>query len=192
MNPEELHHYVRTSFQGVVRRHCEAGVRSLLESGSAEHFLTDLLFLALHADGHEVSREFPLGQRRAVDLVLHGPTDLFIEAKQLHLKDGCRYAPANLAHDLKRHARKATLGIIYVLDERAAKASGRFERFGGANRKAKADVTEILEKLKATFKIVVPCSKEESLLKSFRSRKDGNLDVYAAVVCLRAPRAHAA
>src|SRR5262249_2017190 len=118
MTPELLHEHLKRSLHQVVVAECAGGLRVLLESGSAESFLRDLLFLSLHATGHVVSREFSFGGRRACDLVLHEPTDILIETKQLHLKDGCRYAPPNLSQDLRRHEHQSSLGVIYVLDER--------------------------------------------------------------------------
>jgi hypothetical protein len=90
-------------------------MRVFLEGGSAERFLTDLLFIELHRSGYEVSREFTefsLGKRRAADLVIHGSDDLIVEAKQLHLKDGAKFAFPNLEADLRRHGKKRSLGIV--------------------------------------------------------------------------------
>jgi len=65
------------------------GLRALIEATGAQNCLTGLLFIQLHAAGHQVSREFSsLTKRRAADIVVHAHarSDIYIEAKQLHLK----------------------------------------------------------------------------------------------------------
>ena len=134
VSPEELHDRLRRSAREVITPACGGGFRDLLESGSAEAFLTDLLFIQLRADGLAASREFPIDGRTATDLVIHGAQDLFVEMKQLHLKDACRFAPGNLARDLSRHDNAHALGVMYVVDERDSKSVKRFARFRDANR----------------------------------------------------------
>lgn len=87
-----------------------ASVRDL-ECGSTERFLADLLFIALSAKGLDISREFPLGGGSACDLVIHGEDQVFIELKQLHLKDGWRFA-SNVSRDLSRHRGHSALGTF--------------------------------------------------------------------------------
>jgi hypothetical protein len=107
-----------------------------------------------------------------------------IEAKQLHLKDGCRFAAPNLANDLRRHKGGSTLGVIYIVDERLSASSQRFARFANANRKVVDKSPRVLDDvvagLKKTFNIVVPGSFNDSLLRSFDEL--GGLQIYAFVV----------
>ena len=179
MTPELLHKHLKQSLHRVVAAECTRSLRSLLEYGSAERFLTDLLFLNLHAAGHNVSREYPIHGRLACDLVLHEEALIYIEAKQLHLKDGYKIASSNLSRDLTRH-NGSSLGIIYVLDERASALSLRFTRFGGKNRNVKNGVDEILHGLNNAFSVAVPTSTNEALLRTFDD--DGRLDVFGFVV----------
>ena len=104
MTPQRLHGLLKQSLTDAVTRKRTRALQLLLESTSSERLLTDFLFLTLVSEGHEVSREKPLGLRRTADLVLHErKAPVFIEMKQLHLDDGCKYAPPNLSRDLARH-----------------------------------------------------------------------------------------
>jgi hypothetical protein len=178
LTPAILHEHLKQSL-AIVRPQFEGGLRLLLEAGSAERLFTDLLFLTLWSAGHKVSREFPLGGRLAADLVVHGKTDIVVEAKQLHLMDGCRHI-GNVRRDLDRHAGKPSLGVIYLLDETRSEARHPVPRFGGANRRAKHTPDDILEGLRKAFRRVVPSSSSKALLRSFVDC--GHLDVYAFVV----------
>jgi hypothetical protein len=144
MTPARLHGFLKDALAVFSSPADNAGLRALLEAGGVEGFLTDLLFIELHSNGHKVSREFPIGKRCAADIVLHDSGKLYIEVKQLHLKDGCIYAPRNLKDDLSRHSPPARLGIMYVVDERQSTSQQLFERFGGANRRAKHSVDSVL------------------------------------------------
>jgi hypothetical protein len=181
MTPANLHQHLKQSL-AIVAPPFDGGLRLLLEAGSAERLLTDLLFLTLCSAGQKVSRESPLGGRRAADLVVHGKRDIVVEAKQLHLMNGCRHI-GNVLRDFDRHAGKPSLGVIYLLDETRSEAvhadPRHFPRFRGANRKAKHTPDDILEGLRKAFGRVVPSSSSKALLRSFADR--GRLDVYAFV-----------
>jgi hypothetical protein len=180
MTPSELHHFLKRSINGVVAPEFASSLRILLENTSAERLLTDLLFLSLHGAGYNVSREYHLGHRFACDLVVHQSRDTFVEVKQLHLKDGFKFAPANLANDLKRHRKGFSLGVLYVLDERRSTTPLKQLRFGGRNRVARSDVEAIRTDLQQAFASVSPKSAEEALLARFEG--DGGLDLFAFVV----------
>lgn len=152
----------------------------MIEAGSIETFLTGLLFIRLHATGHQVSREFPLGNRCAADLTLHHPSLIHIELKQLNLKDGCKFAPQNLTSDLMRHGAAQSLGIIYISDERHSTTFRHFERFGGANRRARHDVASVLSEFPRYFGTIFPKTVEAALLREFKEH--GGLHLYAFVV----------
>ena len=179
MTPELLHQHVKRSLWAPVAKAYVDALQSLLLSGSSEHFLTDLLFLTMRGAGYDVSREFPLGKGHKCDLVLHDPAQVMIEVKQLHLKDGCRYAK-NLAQDLRRHPGQKCFGVMYILDERACKPPRHFDRFQGKNRKVKDGVDQLLPSLTSAFRIVVPTSAEAALLRSFDD--DGRLDLFGFVL----------
>jgi hypothetical protein len=180
MTPKRLHSYLKASLQGFPRRAESEGLRSLVEATGAENFLTGLLFIQLHAVGLSVSREFPLGNRCAADVVVHGSRDLYIETKELHLKDGCRFAPQNLANDLARHRHARTLGIIYIADERSSTTDNQRPRFRGANRRAKTDVPTVLAALREFFPVVFPRTAEGGVLRKFTG--NGGVDLYGFVV----------
>jgi len=182
MTAAELHRCLRESLKAFDPEREGQALRLLLEQGSAEHFLVDLLFIRLHADGHMVSREFPVGERCASDLALHGSVTLHIEAKQLHLKDGCRYAPPNLAKDLSRYGASPCLGILYLLDERASRSSLALPRFAGANRRARHEPASVVAELPTFFGTVFPASLEDALLREFAG--DGGVRLYGFVVGL--------
>ena len=180
MTPKRLHGSLRASVRGFSSRAKSEGLRALIEATGAENFLTGLLFIQLHADGHCVSREFPLGNRYAADIVVHGSDDVYIETKQLHLKDGCRFAQKNLANDLSRHGRARSLGVIYIADERSSTAVYRTRRFQDANRRTKIDVPTVLVKLRKCFPVVFPRTAERGLLRNFD--RHGGLRLYGFVV----------
>jgi hypothetical protein len=101
LKPSTLHSHVRDSVRRVVSSRYESGFRFVLESGSAEGFLRDLLAIELKKRGYNLCREFQTGPHK-VDLVLHQDRPTYIEAKQLHLKDGAQFVK-NIVSDLKRH-----------------------------------------------------------------------------------------
>jgi hypothetical protein len=179
MTPSALHQHVKDSVCGVISSRNEMGLRLLLESGSTEDFLRDLLVIELTATHHRVSREFPSSLGR-VDLVLHND-GTYVEAKQLHLKDGTRYV-TNVLRDLRRHRAHRSLGVVYVLDERASRRKVAFDRFGGANRRAVRRVSDIIGGLQRAFSCVYPSREKDALLRRFRGA--GHLDLYAFVVSL--------
>src|SRR5258708_20327151 len=131
LTPKRLHSYLKASVQGVSSPAKSRALRALIEDTGAENFLTGLLFMQLHAGGHKVSREFKLNKRRAGDIAVDESSDLYIEAKQLHLKDGCKFAPRNLKKDLKRHRGVRSLGVIYIADERFSTIKRERPRFRG-------------------------------------------------------------
>jgi hypothetical protein len=181
MGPAFLHRHLRQSLRYFSSPAEDKGLRALIESGGVEGFLRDLLFIELHAKKHRVSREHPLGNRSAVDIVLHDSGKLYIEAKQLHLKDGGRYAPKNITKDLKRHGQAPCLGIIYLVDERSSKSETFVERYGGANRRAKHEVGAVLIELQKFF-TVFPASVGKALLRDFKG--SGGVKLYGFVVTL--------
>jgi hypothetical protein len=180
MRPRGLHKHLLASVRGLSSRAESRALRALIEGTGAENFLTGLLFIQLHAAGHDVSREFPLPKRCSADIVVHARSNIYIEAKQLHLKDGCRFAPHNLANDLKRHGRARSLGIIYILDERASTIQRHRPRFKNANRRAKTDVPTVLAGIRKTFPAVFPRTPTSGLLRRFDG--DGGMSLYAFVV----------
>src|SRR5690349_13284831 len=111
MRLSTLHQHLKKSVWSVVSDRHSRGIRFLLESGGTEGFLRDLLAIELTASGKCLIREYPTAPCR-VDLVLH-KDDVYIEAKQLHLKDGARYV-SNILRDLKRHLKHRCLGVVYV------------------------------------------------------------------------------
>jgi len=182
MSPAQLQNYLRQSLCNFSSPDEDRGLRALVETGGVERFLTDLLFIQLHSKGHKVSREFPLGKRRAADIAIHDSGELYIEVKQLNLKDGCKYAPPNLVKDLSRHGVLPCFGIIYIVDERRSISEKYFNRFGGANRRAKHDVASVLAELPSFFKSVFPASVEKALLRKFTG--SGSVELYGFVVTL--------
>ncbi|MDP1790295.1 MAG: hypothetical protein Q8L12_06925, partial [Methylibium sp.] len=85
MTESELHDHVRLAFQAFPGPTEGEAMRALIEAGGVENFLTGLLFIRLHATGHRISREYPIGNRCAADLTLHDPQLIHIELKQLNL-----------------------------------------------------------------------------------------------------------
>src|SRR5438874_484331 len=112
MTTAVLHEHIRRAVLGVVSSEHARGLRLLLESGSSEDFLRDLLVIELTTAGYIVAREYPCLTGR-VDLALPDH-HTYVEAKQLHLKDGSRYV-SNAIHDLKRHTHNRCLGVVYIL-----------------------------------------------------------------------------
>jgi hypothetical protein len=180
-----LHEAVKASVLpgSVIAKRCASGLRVLLESGTAEGFLRDLLVLELATRGHRVTRERPVrGLKRGyVDLVVEDSPRTYVEAKQLHLKDRDRCVK-NVAADLHRHGARqvARLGLVYLLDERRSQADMAFARFGGANRRATFGVDDMALTLRRTFPTVWPTTTGEALLRRFRGA--GAVDLYAFVV----------
>ena len=180
MTGAELHGHFRIALRAFSGEREGKGLRALIEDGSVETFLTGLLFIRLHATRHKVSRESPLGNRRAADLTLHQPSLLHIELKQLNLKDGCKFAPQNLTNDLIRHGATQSLGIIYISDERNSTTLRHHKRFGGANRRAKHDVASVLAEFPLYFGTIFPKTVEAALMRGFKGH--GGLHLYAFVV----------
>jgi hypothetical protein len=160
----------------------EHGFRSLLECGSCERFLTDLLLIRICDDGYMASREFPRLKKDSVDLVIHEETDCYIESKLLNLKDRGRLAPDNLVRDMSRHGSFEVFGIMYVLDERASVFDRRIRRFNDANRTTTYSIDDARERLCKTFSQVFPATTKQALLRRFPYA--GCLDLYAFVVGL--------
>jgi hypothetical protein len=150
----------------------------VLESGSAEGFLRDLLAIELESHGFKLTREFPTKSYK-VDLVLHWNGTTYIEAKQLHLKDGAQFVK-NVVSDVKRHARYRCLGVIYVVDETGSRFEMKRPSFGGANRNAKRGVREVMKALQANFDRVYPDTEKQACVRRFSGA--GRLDLYAFVV----------
>jgi len=115
MKPSTLHSYVRDSVRRVVSNRYIDGFRFVLESGSAEGFLRDLLAIELRERGYSPIREYRTKSGN-VDIVLKESRAEYIEAKQLHLKDGAQFVK-NIVNDVKRHKRHC-LAVVYVVDAR--------------------------------------------------------------------------
>ncbi|MCI0441254.1 MAG: hypothetical protein L0177_19300 [Chloroflexi bacterium] len=186
LTPRELHRCMRESLRPFGDERLANGLRALLEQGGAETFLRDLLFIRLCAEGQSVSREFPLGNRCASDLVVHGESELHIEVKQLHLKDGCKYA-VNLVNDLGRYQPGVGCGVLFIADERSSTATVAYSRYGGANRRAAHDVDAVLAELPTHFTSVYPRTAVEARLREFPEA--GGLSLYGFVVACGAPAA---
>ena len=186
MRPELLHRHLKMSLRHFSSSAASKAFRALLESGSVEGFLRDLLFIELHARKHNVAREEPIkpGRRPAADIVIHDSGKLFIEAKQLHLKDWGRHAPTNLVKDLKRHGKLPALGVMYIVDERNSTSEALVKRFNHQNRKTTYDVAAAREALLRHFRIVVPASEGGALLREFKGA--GGVKVHGFVV--KSPR----
>lgn len=178
MRLSTLHKHIRDSVQRVVSNRYESGIRFMLESGSVEGFLRDLLAIEMKAHGYDLSREFRKGHH-IVDLVLHQSNPIYIELKQLHLKDRTRYAK-NLVNDLNRHPRRHCLGIVYLLDERKSKLKMKVQLARGANRKATCEVPEFISELGLIFPHMHPTNEEQARVRRFNWA--GRLDLYAFVV----------
>jgi len=155
MTLSKLHQHVRASICKVVSSRHESGIRFVLESGSAEGFLRDLLAIELKAHGHGgLIREAQMNSGK-VDLVLKKAPPEYIETKQLHLKDGGQFVK-NVVSDLKRHTGCQCFGIIYLVDERESRFKMKRESFGGVNRHARHGVPDLIEALKRNFQRVYP------------------------------------
>jgi len=114
-----------------------------------------------------------------VDLVLHQHNRIYIEAKQLRLKDHARYAK-NLVNDLNRHPRRHCLGIVYLLDARKSTFKMKVQLARGADRKATCEVSEFISELGEFFPRIYPTNKKQALVRRFSG--SGRLDLYAFVV----------
>ncbi len=177
MNRSTLHSHVRDSVRGTVASRYKNGFRFVLESGSAEGFLRDLLAIDLQTRGYNLSREFQSGPHK-VDLVLHQDEPTYIEVKQLHLKDRARYVK-NVASDLKRHTRRQCLGVVYLLDERQSLSKLERPPFRNRNRKASCEVSEIITVMRRAFHVY---PNNEQRARVLRFKWAGRLDLYAFVV----------
>jgi hypothetical protein len=60
MQLEQLHQFLGASVHMFPSGPETDGLRALIEAGSAESFLTGLLFIQLHAKCYKVTREFPI------------------------------------------------------------------------------------------------------------------------------------
>jgi hypothetical protein len=182
MTPSALHRHVKKSVNGVVSARHDLGLRLLLESGSTEGFLRDLLAIQLTTSGETVVRELPIGPHH-VDLVLSNcgsQGDTFIETKQLLLNGGARYVK-NVLNDLKRHDRNLCLGVVYIVDRSHSKTPFLFKNDASAtNHKDKLNL--IFFQLQKVFPCVYPTSPTQALLQRFTG--DGYVDLYAFVVSL--------
>jgi hypothetical protein len=179
MRPAALHGLLRLSVQRVISRSRSGGLRFILESGGSEAFLRDLLAIALESAGYRLSRELR-ARNRYIDLVVHGNAeDVLIEAKQLHLKDGARYA-VNVLRDLQRHRGKRALGAVYVVDGRRSTYPLTNQKFEGANRTSRRSPQDVLEGLEQLFPVVFPRKVRRARLRRFSGY--GSIDLYAFVV----------
>jgi len=178
MKPRTLHSHVRDSVRRVVSNPYKSGFRFVLESGSAEGFLRDLLAIELESNGFNLTREFPTKSYK-VDLVLHQNGTTYIEAKQLHPKDGAEFVK-NIVSDVKRHAGCHCLGIIYLVDETGSRFKMERQSFDGENRNAKAGVPEVMKSLRRNFQHVYPNTEKQARVCRFSGA--GRLDLYAFVV----------
>jgi hypothetical protein len=160
----------------------QRAMRAYLETGSAERFLTDLLFIELQRNGYNVTREYGLGKRFAADLVVHTPNPLIIEAKQNHLKDGARLAFRNLKKDLKRHLKEKSFGIIYVVDETRSHTIYHVRPFGNQNRNTPHRIRIVLNALKDNFSFIYPRQARRAVLRVFKGH--GGVTLYAFIVRL--------
>src|SRR6266513_2613425 len=149
MKPSTLHSHVRDSVRRVVASRYKKGFRFVLESGSAEGFLRDLLAIELESHGFNLTREFPTKSYK-VDLVLHRNGRTYIETKQLHLKDGGQFVK-KIVSDVKRHAGYKCLGVVYLVDETESQFKMKRPSFDGGNRKAQYGVGDVMEALRRGF-----------------------------------------
>ena len=135
MKPRTLHSHVRDSVRRVVASRYKNGFRFVLESGSAEGFLRDLLAIELKERGYSPIRECRTKSGNVVDIALKEAPPEYIEAKQLHLKDGTQFVK-NIVSDVKRHAACQCLGVIYLVDETGSRFKMERQSFDGDNRNA--------------------------------------------------------
>ncbi|MGB2678651.1 MAG: hypothetical protein WAN12_16320 [Candidatus Acidiferrum sp.] len=178
MRPSTLHKHIRNSVHRVVSNRYGRGMRFVLESGGGEGFLRDLLAMEMHTHGYGLSRELRKGHH-IVDLVLYQHGRIYIEAKQLRLKDRARYAK-NLVNDLKRHPKRHCLGVVYLLDERHSLFEIKRQLAHGANRKATCEVSDFISELGEFFPRIYPTNEKQALVRGFKWA--GQLDLYAFVV----------
>ena len=164
MKPRTLHSHVRDSVRRVVSNPYKSGFRFVLESGSAEGFLRDLLAIELESNGFNLTREFPTKSYK-VDLVLHQNGTEFVK---------------NIVSDVKRHAGCHCLGIIYLVDETGSRFKMERQSFDGENRNAKAGVPEVMKSLRRNFQHVYPNTEKQARVCRFSGA--GRLDLYAFVV----------
>jgi len=177
MKVSTLHSHIRYSVRRVVSSHYEGGFRFVLESGSAEGFLRDLLAIELKERGYSPIRE---GRTKSgnVDIVLKEAPPEYIEAKQLHLKDGGQFVK-NVSRDT-RHAGCRCLGIIYLADQRGSRFKMKRRPFDDANRNTNYGIPELMTALRRNFQHVYPNTEKQALIRQFRGA--GRLDLYAFVV----------
>ncbi len=166
-------------FRKVISSRHKSGIRFVLESGSAEGFLRDLLAIELTERGYSLIREHRTKSRNIVDLVLKKAPREYIEAKQLHLKDGGQFVK-NVVNDLKRHTRCRCLGVVYLLDERRSRFKMRCPSFHCENRGAKYEISDVVTALLHKFRNVYPNTEKQARVRRFAW--DGRLDLYAWVV----------
>lgn len=179
MQLSELHQHTKDSVSIFSNNSRTEGFRALIESGSAEVFLTSLLYIQLQSAGFTAVREYPIKGRVSVDISVHAPIRLNIEAKQLHLKGDGKHI-SNLVKDLSRQSEVNTLGVIYVADERTSTTALHFQRFRGTNRRAKTNVMELLAALPKHFNAYFPDSIEQAMV--YSSGLQGGIKLYAFVV----------
>ena len=160
------------------------GFHALVESGSIETFLVSLLFIRLQSCELDCARELPLGGRCAVDIAIRSPQPTYIEAKQIHLKDGAKYV-GNLVNDVQRHTSVPCLGALYFADERLSRTEQQSARFKGANRATKFNPDVVLRGLSPHFSEVWPSRLLEARL--FNSDLLGGLQLYGFAVSPAVP-----
>lgn len=180
MKPSQLHEIVRRSVNRIERDREPVGFRALLECGSSENFLTDLLFIQLCTEGFLGTREYRFSQTVKADILVHAPSELVIESKQLHLKDRGRFAVDNLTKDFLRHDSKETIGVIFSLDERTSTTKQSYDWFNGGNRTTSYSQNDAIKRIQAGFRVVFPQTVEKALVREFEG--DGKLQLYAYVV----------
>jgi hypothetical protein len=178
MRPSTLHAHIRDSVRNVVSKRYESGMRFVLESGSAEGFLRDLLAIELRERGYSPIREYR-AKSGHVDLALmKEASPECIEAKQLHLKDGAQFVE-NIVNDVKRHKRRC-LAVVYIVDERRSRFKIQCPSFDGKNRNTKHGVGEIMKALRHSFRKIYPDTEKQARVRRFE--RAGRLDLYAFVV----------
>jgi hypothetical protein len=179
MKPSKLHSHVRDSVRRVVSSRYKSGIRFVPESGSAEGFLRDLLAIELKERGYNPIREYRTKSGNLVDLALNEAPPEYIEAKQLHLKDGAQFVK-NIVSDVKRHARCHCLGVVYVVDETGSQFEMQRHSFNGKNRNAEQGVGGVMKALQDSFHKVYPNIEKQARVRRFEWA--GRLDLYAFVV----------
>jgi hypothetical protein len=179
MTRSRLHKHIKASVRSVISSRHQSGIRFVLESGSAEGFLRDLLAIELKAHGHRgLIREAQKNSGK-VDLVLKEAPPEYIEAKQLHLKDGAQFVE-NIVSDLSRYTGCRCFGVVYLVDERKSRFKMKCPSFHLKNRAAKHEISEVTKALPDNFRKVYPSTEKQARVRRFKW--DGRLDLYAWVV----------